>query len=378
VIQKSSGKKQFMKGIRLKALLTLACLVIGLGCSIGYANARSMEAVTRNIEPFSFTQNGKRTGYSVDLWNKIAEELKLQDNYKVAGSATQMIQDVSSGKADVAVGALSITAEREKVVDFTQPFFESGLQVMVRKSAQGGGSVLAAIASNIFNLKVGTGFIIALLVMFGISHLVWKYEHPVNEEMWPRSYWEGMGESFWWTISIFLVGGADNKGPIGKGGRIVATLWMFASVIAVSLLTASLSAVLTVNALPVEINGPDDLYGRVVGTLRGSVAETWLEKEVNPLGQKITVKPYLDVQTAIDALRSGTVKAVVYDAPILEYYISKNNATDIELVGGLFEKSNYGFALKQGSPIREPINQVMLQLKENGVIDQIHAKWFGS
>jgi ABC-type amino acid transport substrate-binding protein len=378
VNQQASLKNQFTKGIRLKALLALACFVIGLGCSVGYANARPMEAVTRNIEPFSFTQNGQRTGYSVELWNKIAAELKLQDSYKVASSAKQMIQDVSSGKADVAVGALSITAEREKVVDFTQPFFESGLQVLVRKSAQGGGSVLAAIASNIFNWKVGAGFIITMVVMFGISHLVWKYEHPVNEEMWPRSYWEGMGESFWWTISIFLVGGADNKGPIGKGGRIVATLWMFASVIAVSLLTASLSAVLTVNALPGEINGPDDLYGQVVGTIKGSVAETWLEKEVNPVGQKISVKPYSDIQTAIDALRSGTVKAVVYDAPILEYYISKNNATDIELVGGLFEKSNYGFALQQNSPIREPINQVMLQLKEQGVIDQIHSKWFGS
>jgi ABC-type amino acid transport substrate-binding protein len=378
VNQRASLKNQFTKGIRLKALLALACFFIGLGCSVGYANARPMEAVTRNIEPFSFTQNGQRTGYSVELWNKIAAELKLQDSYKVTSSAKQMIQDVSSGKADVAVGALSITAEREKVVDFTQPFFESGLQVLVRKNAQGGGSVLAAIAANIFNWKVGAGFIITMVVMFGISHLVWKYEHPVNEEMWPRSYWEGMGESFWWTISIFLVGGADNKGPIGKGGRIVATLWMFASVIAVSLLTASLSAVLTVSALPGEINGPDDLYGRVVGTLQGSVAETWLEKEVNPVGQKIIVKPYSDIQAAINALRSGTVKAVVYDAPILEYYISKNNATDIELVGGLFEKSNYGFALQQNSPIREPINQVMLRLKEQGVIDQIHAKWFGS
>jgi len=378
VNQKTTGKNHVLNGIRSRALICLACFVVVLGGAIGYANAKPMEIVTRTIEPFSFTQNGKRTGYSVDLWNKISEELKLEDSYKISGSAKQMIQDISSGKADVAVGALSITAEREKVVDFTQPFFESGLQVLVRKSAQGGGSVLAAIANNIFNWKVGTGFAIALAVMFGVSHLVWKFEHPVNEEMWPRSYWEGLGESFWWTISIFLVGGADNKGPIGKGGRIVATLWMFASVIAVSLLTASLSAVLTVNALPGEINGPDDLYGRAVGTIEGSVAKTWLEKEVNPVGQKITVKPYSDVQTAIEALRSGSVKAVVYDAPILDYYITKNNATDIELVGGLFEKSNYGFALKQGSPIREPINQVMLQLKENGVIDQIHAKWFGS
>ena len=137
--QKTSGKNHVLNGIRSRALICLACFVVVLGGSIGYANAKPMEVVTRTIEPFSFTQNGKRTGYSVDLWNKISEELKLEDSYKVTGSAKQMIQDVSSGKADVAVGALSITAEREKVVDFTQPFFESGLQVLVRKSAQSGG-----------------------------------------------------------------------------------------------------------------------------------------------------------------------------------------------------------------------------------------------
>ena len=361
-----------------RALIPLACCVVALFGSIGYSYAKPIEVVTRSIEPFSFIQNGQRTGYSVDLWNKITSELQLQSNYIVAGNAKQMIRDVSLGKADVAVGALSITAEREKLVDFTQPFFDSGLQVLVRKSPQGEGSVLAAIVSNIFNWQVVSGLVIALVVMFGISHLVWAFEHPINEEMWPRSYWQGIGESFWWTISIFLVGGADNKGPIGRGGRIVATLWMFASVIAVSLLTASLSALLTVNALPGDINGPDDLYGRVVGTLEGSSAQTWLKKEVNPVGQKIAVRPYSDIQKAVEALRRGTVSAVVYDAPILEYYISKNNATDLQLVGGLFERASYGFALKQDSLLRERINQVMLRLKEQGVIDQLHAKWFGS
>ncbi len=50
--------------------------------------------------------------------------------------------------------------------------------------------------------------------MFVISHHVWKYEHPVNEEMWQKAYSSGLGESFWLTISIFLVDGADNKGPV--------------------------------------------------------------------------------------------------------------------------------------------------------------------
>ena len=332
---------------------------------------------TRNIEPFSFIKDGQRTGYSIDLWKAIADDLQLDYSTLEVGTARQMVADVEAGKADIGVGALSITSEREKQVDFTQPFFESGLQVLVRKEKPGAASALHAIAVNLLTPQLAYGVAIALLVMLGISHLVWRFEHPVNEEMWPRSYWQGIGESFWWTISIFLVGGADNKGPIGTGGRIVATVWMFASVIAVSLLTASLSAVLTVNSLPGDINGPDDLYGKEVGTIAGSVAESWIRKQVSPGGQTIIAKSYPGVQQSLQALRSGKVKAVVYDAPILEYYIHGSNAEDLVLVGDVFERSNYGFAVKTGSPLRERINQAMLRLNEKGFSGALYTKWFG-
>jgi len=360
-----------------RSLVMMACSAIIFSGITTAVHAQQLNIVTRNIEPFSFIKNDKRTGYSIELWANIAKELGINSNYVTTGTAKQMIRDVQDNKADVAVGALSITSEREKIVDFSQPFFESGLRVLVRKNAGGGASILAALSQNLFNWQVGTGFAVALAIMFGISHLVWKFEHPVNEEMWPRSYWQGMAESIWWTISIFLVGGADNKGPIGKGGRIVATLWMFASVIAVSLLTASLSAVLTVNSLPGEINGPDDLYGRSVGTVGGSVAESWLSKQASPSGEKIDIKAYPDVKGSIDALKTGTVKAVVYDSPILDYQIHRFKEDDLELVGPLFDKGSYGFAVKRESPLREHINQVMLKLNENGTMDQLKTKWFG-
>jgi hypothetical protein len=376
---RSRGWKGFILnrvGIKFFALLACFCLVL---CgTIGLAKAAPVQVVSRNIEPFSFSKDGIRTGFSVELWDDIAKELSLSSTYSIAANAKAMIRDVETGKADVAVGALSITSEREKQVDFSQPFFQSGLQVLVKSQPSGASSIFSAIATNLLTWQMASGLAGALIVMFFISHLVWKYEHPVNEEMWPKSYWSGIGESFWWTISIFLVGGADNKGPIGKGGRIVATLWMITSVIAVSLLTASLSAVLTVNALPGDINGPDDLYGRTVATVEGSVAQSWLEDQVNPSGQRILVKTYPDVQASINSLRSGLTKAVVYDAPILNYYLLKDNDTSLALVGDLFERADYGFALKNGSPLIEPINQAMLDLKERGVIDRLRSKWFGS
>lgn len=362
-----------------RSLALMACTaILFTGITTAVHAQQQLNVVTRNIEPFSFIKNDKRTGYSIELWANIAKELGINSNYVVTGTAKQMIRDVQNNKADVAVGALSITSEREKIVDFSQPFFESGLRVLVKKNASGGASILAALSHNLFNWQVGTGFAVALAIMFGISHLVWKFEHPVNEEMWPRSYWQGMAESIWWTISIFLVGGADNKGPIGTGGRIVATLWMFMSVIAVSLLTASLSAVLTVNSLPGEITGPNDLYGRSVGTVVGSTSENWLNEQSSPSGGKITVKTYPDVQQSINALKTGQIKAVVFDAPILQYHLNNDKDDILEFAGDIFERANYGFAVKRDSPLREQINQAMLKLSENGLVDQLKTKWFGS
>jgi len=353
----------------------LICFLLLFTALAGQAPAQKLRVVMRNIEPFSFEKDGRRAGYAVELWDNVAREMNLSCEYITVGSAKEMVAALQNKSADVAVGALSITADREKIIDFSQPFYESGLQILVPNQGGGIGDMIWSVLGNVFTWQLLVGIAVALVVMFAISHLVWMYEHPVNEEMWPRNYLAGMGESFWWTISIFLVGGADNKGPVGLGGRIVATIWMFASVIAVSLLTALLSAAFTVNSLTGDIKGPEDLPGKAVATIGGSTSETWLNK----LGgtRRVEVKVFPDIPACLAALRSGEVKAVVYDAPILKYYANKSGNSDVSLVPGLFERNNYGFGLQQDSPLREQMNQVLLNLSETGVSATLDEHWFG-
>ena len=83
--------------------------------------------MTRHIEPFSFEKDRARSGYFIELWELISRELKTDSNFTVVPSANRMVATVKNKQADVAVGALSITADREKSIDFSQPFFESGL-----------------------------------------------------------------------------------------------------------------------------------------------------------------------------------------------------------------------------------------------------------
>ena len=164
--------------------------------SCGLAHAQQINVVTRQIEPFSFEKNGAKTGYSIELWDLIARELKLDSTFSVVPSANRMVATVKNKQADVAVGALSITSDREKSIDFSQPFFESGLQVLIIKKPAGTAAVLGSMLSHIFTWQLAAGVGVALGVMFIISHLVWKYEHPVNEEMGPKPYRSGIGESF--------------------------------------------------------------------------------------------------------------------------------------------------------------------------------------
>ncbi len=335
------------------------------------APSGKIRVVTRNLEPFSFESGGKRVGFAAELWDELARKTGLDYEVRVVGTAQEIIDAIQKREADVGVGAISVTSKREEVIDFSQPFYESGLQILVPGGSGSYADQIFGLLKNLLNPKLIGAFLLLLVTMLVISHLVWRYEHKVNGEQWPEDYKEGLWESFWWTISTLLVGGADNKGPVGVGGRIIAIVWMLLSIVLVSLLTASFTTTLTVNSLKGDINGPSDLPGRVVATVQGSTTETWLEEK----GAK--VKTYPDIPACIAAIKSGEAQAVVYDAPILRYESARLNDPTLQMVGPMFEKQNYAFALQQDSPLRERLNQALLFLNEDGVSDQLQQNYFG-
>ncbi len=330
-----------------------------------------IRVVTRNLEPFSFEKDGRRVGYAAELWDQLARETKLDYEVKVVNTAAEIIEELKNKTADVGVGAISVNAKREEVIDFTQPFYDSGLQVLVNGGSGSFADSIFSLIGNLFNIELIGAFALLLVAMLVISHLVWRFEHPLNGDQWPEDYKKGMLESFWWTISTLLVGGADNKGPVGVGGRIVAIVWMLLSIVLVSLLTASFTTTLTVNTLKGDINGPGDLPGRKVATVKGSTAETWL----NVKGAKVV--QFANVTECVLALKKSDVDAVVYDAPVLQYEAGKLNDEKLQMVGPVFEKQYYAFALQQDSALRESLSQGLLKLTEQGVGNELRKKYFG-
>src|SRR5262249_6528539 len=120
-----------------------------------------------------------------------------------------------------------------------------------------------------------------------------------------------------------------------------------------------------------RINGPADLAGHDIATVRGSTAERWLKS------RKMKIRSYTAVEEALAAVSEQRADAVVYDEPILRYHIANSPNLKLRLVGNMFEEQGYGFGLQLKSPYHKRINEIFLELVENKTVEMLNKKWFG-
>lgn len=359
---------------RVVSLVTLAGILLGgvlIRTELGVAQPSApIKVVTKPFRPFSYEEEGTYVGFSIDLWNAIAEEVDIDFELYGVATVAELLDKVQTGSADVGMAGITITATREANVDFSYPFFDSGLQILVKSRLPNHRfSILYLIFSPLLLEMIGL-----LILLVGISaHIIWFFERKVNPDMFPHSYRRGIIEACWWAVVTVVTVGYGDKAPVGFVGRIVATLWMFGGIILISYFTASVSSALTVQRLQSRIQGPKDLAGRRVATVRGSTAEAYLEKT-----STIDITAFEIIERAYGALVEGEVEAVVYDAPVLQNYVLREGAGQVQVIGQPFQLQSYGVVLQENSIYQEDINRALLKLRENGSYDEIYQSWFGA
>jgi ABC-type amino acid transport substrate-binding protein len=328
-----------------------------------------LRVATKEFKPFVFTVDGELTGFSIDLWERIADELDAEFEWVEATSVAEMLATIGENPtADVATAGITITAAREDAFDFSHPFFHTGLQVLVPTGgATDSVSAIRAILSA--DLLKAIGALIAALL--AAAHILWVFERAKNSGMFPRKYIEGIWEAFWWSAVTVTTVGYGDKTPKSIPGRLVAVVWMFAGLLFLGYFTATITSVLTVAHLTGNINGPDDLMGKRVGTVGGTTASTYLQRT----GARVV--EYTKIEEAYSALISSEIEAVVYDAPGLRYFAVHEGHGAVQVVGPLFMEQSYGIGFPEGSPHREVINQALLTIRENGVYEEIYSDYFG-
>lgn len=309
---------------------------------------------TRVSPPFAYqNMHGDWTGIAIDVWRLIALEQKLEYDLVVFSSLPELLEAVPEGKIDVAIGGLTITSQREDFLDFSHPFIASSLGIL---SLQESGSPWLNVARRFFSwpfiATVGSLFLVLLIS----GTLLYIFERRRNPEQFHPQAVRGIGDALWWSAVTMTTVGYGDKAPVSLPGRIIALGWMFISVIMLSTFTASIVSALALETNDTSIRSIRDLKPGQVGSLEGSTSHDILEI--------LNLEPQQgeSLQALIGQLKSGSIKAIVYDVPFLEYAIRNQPRGTFVITPLADQRQDYGFAVHTGSPLRNTINISLLDL----------------
>ena len=323
------------------------------------SSQRELVIGTKEAPPFAMkAADGTWQGISIDLWRRVADQLHLRYRFVEEPDVQGLIDGVAAGKFDVAVAALTVTAGREQILDFTQPFYATGLGIAVPVGGE-------ASWLPIIRTMTSFGFAQAILALIGLAlavgFLVWLFERRHNEDF-GGGVAKGLSSGVWWSTVAMTQRSTGNFGPRTLLGRIVAIVWMIASIVTIAVFTASITSVLTIKHLQGAVHGVSDLSAVRVGALAGTSTEETLSN------MRITYRKFATLQDGLKALRAHRIDAFVYDKPLLAWAIQQGFSSSIELVDATFAPQEYAFALPGNSPLRKTLDVAIL--------DAIHGNWW--
>jgi len=357
-------------------LLLLACAFIAVRMTAQASpqarlqvQAVPLRVVTMPLEPFVIEEGDRLAGFSVDLWNAIADRLGMQYEWVKVETVEELLAAVQDGQADVGIAGISMTPEREQLMDFTIPVFNAGLRLMTSTSSDPSVPTLIGIIFSPALLKV---FGLGILILLVMAHVIWLVERGSDPAI-PRTYLPGIWESLWWSLAIISTHeyGVFEK-TSSRFKRLLGMAVVVISIVLIAEFTASVTAALTVHQLSGTIHNESDLPGKQIATVRGTTGAAYLA------GKHLNAIEVERIDDAYPLLEAGQVDAIVFDAPVLLYHAATKGQGTVQLVGPTLEDEYYGIALPAGSPLRKPINEVLLELMQDGTYTEIHNKWFGT
>lgn len=347
-------------------LIALALLMLVAGQLS--AQSEPLKVGLTPVPPFVVeAENGEWEGISVELWRRVADA--TGHNYALVPLPfKELLARVESGDIDVAIGALTMTAEREARFDFTHPFFQTGLSIAVPPAPEQGlwASLRALLSWQFVSVIAALG---ALLL--GVGFVLWLFERKRNPEQFGGDPIKGIGASFWWAAVTMTTVGYGDKAPVSFAGRAVALAWMFAGLIMVASFTAAITSSLTVSNLQHQIQGPGDLVSANVATVADTASEAFLRDE------RIRHQLYPDLTSAMLSVARGETDAVVYDRALMQFRNLQLGKKRLTLLPDIFQQQLYGFALPSGSAIRGRISEQMLAETESASWQDTLRRYLG-
>lgn len=315
-------------------------------------------------------ENRKPIGFSIDLWTQMAKDMNVETEWVYYDSTSALVEATKKGEVDASISAVTITSAREQEIDFSSSMFELGLQVMV-DATQASASVLGLMGKEISKMLTFSGILFFLIFLFITINLRWYVDSKDKaSDLFSKNYFSGIIDAFWWGITMLVTW----ETPQSKGlARVLDLMWHIVGIIAISILTAIVTAALTAQAIGGSIRSEKDLVGKFVAAVATDAPRKYVEK----IGANVIPVKTLDEGIAL--VRSGKVDALVHDGPRLVYLANQTNKKEKQKLLAVapfqFNPQNYGIVFPSGSELKEKADRSLLKLREaNGLDKSFHEK----
>ncbi|XP_060083377.1 glutamate receptor U1-like [Ylistrum balloti] len=299
------------------------------------------------------------------------------------GNWNGMIGELTSNKSDIAAAALTLTAERSRVVHFSHPFETVGLRILVKKPSMDILTKLINDDAGLFfrplTLGVWMSVIIGFLVIGTLFYIIGRFS-PLQDQseggiLWALSV----------TCGVISFQGARHI-PSAFSARVLVSSALLFTLILVSMYSATLVAFVSAkssnnNALPFSTFRGMSLqteyqYGTVAGGstykyLTTSNGET--ERRIAMYLKENPANLMMSTAKGVSRVKQGKFGFILESASA---YHASASSCDMMVVGENLRERTYNFACRQNTNICDQLNIAILQLKMNGRMDELKTKWW--
>jgi polar amino acid transport system substrate-binding protein len=329
---------------------------------------QSLRVGVAGTEPFVVESGGTLEGISVEIWQALAAQAAMGYEIHAYENVPHALDALTSGKLDLVVGPVSITAERAQFARFSQPYFESSLSILSRADSYSLWQRVAPFFDVRFFYAVG----ILLVVLTLVGTLVWLAERREPDTHFPRQPGRGVANGIWFAIVTMSTVGYGDLAPRTRMGRLVTGVWILISIIMASSLVAGIASTLTLAGMTGSvISTAEQLTGKTVAVLANSPGEVFARNYGGRLREVETL------QQGYELLKRRAVDAVVFDRPQLLYFLQQQHESSLVVSNAEYMPQKYGFAMPLSSNLVHPLNVTLLQLEESGRVSRIVRAWLG-
>ena len=283
--------------------LFMICVFLLITFQLSYAESPSRVSVgVFDCPPFVMKMDDNSySGISIELLEYIAIQMGLE--YSIESfTLKDMLEFVSNGRLNIGVSCTSITANREKVLDFSHSFYETHLAIAIKQ--QGRLEILTNLFTNKIFLTFFLFFIVGACIIGGIYY---HLEGDSNSKIFSTSSpAKRLTEAF--ILGLLFV----TKGPFQYfhlktlTGRVLTVFMAIGTTFIIASITAYLASSFTLGMLRSDIQDPNDLLGKKIGAIRGSTSSSYLKR------QSIHHNRYDNKEELLEALDNKKLEAIIH------------------------------------------------------------------